>query len=275
MTIDMESVYDILWQTTSGELFAQLDDSLNPRPPRILYDWVKAAGIGSDHVILDVGCGKGNQAHELSRQFGCHVVGIDPVWSNLKAAQQLGKFERMFDKAAFQRVSFEQASMEAIPLPAASVDLVWCRDMLVHVADLESAMHEASRVLKPGGTMVIFTTFATDLMEANELEYVCAPIAVQPANLSVKYVEDTFQKSGLTIQDVEVMGGELIEHMDERDGRHGKELLRIARMVRSRDQFVAQLGEAQYEIALALYRWGIYLLLGKLSMSIYTLRKPM
>jgi ubiquinone/menaquinone biosynthesis C-methylase UbiE len=235
---------------------------------------VKAAGIGSDHLIVDVGCGKGNQAYELSRQFGCRVIGLDPVWSNLKAAQQLGKFERMFDKAAFQRVSFEQASMEAIPLPSASVDLVWCRDMLVHVTDLEGAMHESSRVLKPGGTMVIFTTFATDLMEANELEYVCAPIAVQPANLSVKYVEDTFQKSGLMIQDVEVMGGELIEHMDERDGRHGKELLRIARMVRSRDQFVAQLGEAQYEIVLALYRWGIYLLLGKLSMSIYTLRKP-
>ena len=53
-----------------------------------------------------------------------------------------------------------------------------------------------------------------------------------------------------------------------------KELLRIARMVRSREQFVAQLGEAQYEVALALYRWGIYLLLGKLSMTIYTLQKP-
>jgi ubiquinone/menaquinone biosynthesis C-methylase UbiE len=274
MTDQMDSVYEILWQTTSGASFAQLDNSLNPRPPRVLYDWVIATGIGSSHLILDIGCGKGNQAYDLSRQFGCRVVGIDPVWSNLKAAQQLGKFERLFDKVAFQRVTFEQASMDAIPLASESIDLIWCRDMLVHVADLESAMHESSRVLKPGGKMIVFTTFATDLMEANELDYICAPIAVQPAILSPDYVESAFQKAGLAIQDAEVIGGELIEHMDERDGRHGKELLRIARMVRSREKFVAQLGETQYEVALALYRWGIYLLLGKLSMSIYTLQKP-
>jgi ubiquinone/menaquinone biosynthesis C-methylase UbiE len=269
----MDSVYEILWQTTSGEPFSRLDQSLNPRPPRVLYDWVTAAGIGSGHLILDVGCGKGNQAYDLSRQFGCRVIGLDPVWSNLKAAQQLGKFEKLFDKAAFQRVTFQRASMDTIPLAAGSVNLIWCRDMLVHVAELETAIRECGRVLKPGGTMIVFTTFATDLMEAKELAYVCAPIAVQPTNLSPQYVESAFQKAGLTIQDTQIIGGELIEHMDERDGRHGKELLRIARMVRSREQFVAELGQAQYEVALALYRWGIYLLLGKLSMSIYTLRK--
>ncbi len=274
VTTLMDSVYEILWQTTSGEAFTQLDQSLNPRPPRVLYDWVTAAGIGSDHLILDVGCGKGNHAYDLSRQFGSRVIGLDPVWSNLKATQQLGKFERLFDNAAFQRVTFEQASMDAIPLADASVDLIWCRDMLVHVVELESAMRECSRVLKPGGTMIVFTTFATDLMEGNELAYVTAPIAVQTANLSPHFVELTFQKAGLTIQSNEVIGGELIEHMDERDGRHGKELLRIARMLRSREKFVAELGETRYEIALSLYRWGIYLLLGKLSMSIYTLRKP-
>ena len=48
--------------------------------------------------------------------------------------------------------------------------------------------------------MIVFTTFATDLMEANELDYVCAPIAVQPANLSPQYVEAAFQNAGLTIQ---------------------------------------------------------------------------
>jgi ubiquinone/menaquinone biosynthesis C-methylase UbiE len=274
MTSHMESVYDILWQTTSGQPFEQLDYSLNPRPPRMVYDWVRAAGIAEGDIIVDVGCGKGNHAYDLSRQFGCRVVGLDPVWSNLKAAQHLGKFERMIDSAACQRVSFQEASMEAIPLPSGSIDLVWCHDMLVHVVELQTAMDESSRVLKPGGTMIVFTTFATDLMEANELEYVCAPIAVQTANLSPKYVEAAFQNAGLTTQDTQVIGSELIEYMDERDSRHSKELLRIARMVRSREQFVAQLGEAHYEVALALYRWGIYLLLGKLSMTIYTLQKP-
>lgn len=269
----MDSVYEVLWKTTAGEDFTRLDQSLNPRPPRILYDWVTAAGIGSGQFVLDVGCGQGNHAFDLSRQFGCQVIGLDPVLSNLKAAQHLGKFEELYNQAAFQRVTFQQATMEAIPLAAGSVDLIWCRDMLVHVAEMETAVQECSRVLKPAGTMIVFTTFATDLMEANELAYVCAPIGVYPANLSPDYLENTFEQAGLPIQSREIIGGEFIEHMDERDSRYSKELLRIARMVRSREQFVAELGESQYEIALALYRWGIYLLLGKLSMSIFTLRK--
>ena len=37
-----------------------------------------------------------------------------------------------------------------------SVDLIWCRDVLEHVQDLEAAFGEFRRVLRPGGHAVIY-----------------------------------------------------------------------------------------------------------------------
>jgi len=274
MTPTMDSIYAYLWDTAQGKPFTSLDQSLSPRPPRMLYDLVGAAGITAESLVLDVGCGQGHHAFDLVRQYGCQVIGIDPVLSNLQTARRLAKFEQLYNPSTPLKAAFQLAAVEALPLPNCSVDLIWCRDMLVHVTQLEQGIRECSRVLKSGGTMLILHTFATPLMEPKELTAICEPIGVQAANLAPEYVENIFQRAGLNVQSKEEIGAEFIEHMDERDGRYSKELLRVSRMVRARDQLVAELGETQYALALAVYRWSIYLLLGKLSMIIYILRKP-
>src|SRR5205085_10287858 len=119
---------------------------------------------------------------DLVRQYGCHMIGIDPVLSNLQTAQRLAKFEQRYHPAAPSKVAFQLAAIEALPLPENAVDLIWCRDMLVHVAQLEQGIRECRRVLKPGGTMLILHTFATDLMEPKELATICQPIGVQAEN---------------------------------------------------------------------------------------------
>ncbi len=48
----------------------------------------------------------------------------------------------------------------------------------------------------------------------------------------------------------------------------------IARMRRVEQDLVATYGRALYEATIADHLWGVYLLLGKLSSSIYVLRKP-
>ncbi len=72
---------------------------------------------------------------------------------------------------------------------------------------------------------------------------------------------------------LEELGSELIEFYEERDGRASRELMRIARMRRLRQQLTAEWGSLRYDTAQALYYWVVYLLLGKLSSGFYVLEK--
>jgi ubiquinone/menaquinone biosynthesis C-methylase UbiE len=58
-------------------------------------------------------------------------------------------------RAALPQATFRAGDLSALPLEPASVDLVVCALALEHVADLGRAIAELSRVLRPGGHMVL------------------------------------------------------------------------------------------------------------------------
>ena len=64
-----------------------LDESLDPAGPEVLYEYVAAMELPAGATAIDVGCGQGEQAIELSRRFGLHVTGIDPVPRCVEAAR--------------------------------------------------------------------------------------------------------------------------------------------------------------------------------------------
>jgi len=121
---------------------------------------IDALGIEAPDNILDVGCGHGRSLAALAALAPeGHVVGTDPselmagiaVWRNRKLVRQ-------------QRVDVRLAAVDALPFPDATFDKALC----VHVAyfwnDLDAALGEIARVLKPGGRLVL--VFRTDANEA-------------------------------------------------------------------------------------------------------------
>ena len=264
----LEVVYEHLWFAHGGEVYGKLDQSLHPRPPEMLYGLVERLNLAADANALDVGCGKGNHTCELARRFNFQAKGIDPVDRNLAIAR-----DAALEQGLAEQVTFTKGSIESIPSEDATFDLVWCRDMLVHVQDLRRGLKECRRVLTPGGYMIIFTTYATELMESKEAARLYAALGIVPENLSPSWVENYITDAGLRILSREVIGSELMQYYEERDGRCTRELMRLARMITAREKFVAELGEANYHITSALYRWVIYQLIGKLSSAIYILRQ--
>src|SRR2546421_164222 len=112
---------------------AALDESLQPRGPELLYDLVRDLGLAPGSLAVDIGCGEGWHSLELAERFQLTVIGIDPVPRHIElASQQLAAR----DTEAAHRVQFELGAVEALPLADETVDLVWCRDVLGHVADL-------------------------------------------------------------------------------------------------------------------------------------------
>jgi malonyl-CoA O-methyltransferase len=92
--------------------------------------------------VLDVGCGKGRFARVLQeRGATAKICGLDISPEMLK-----------FVPAGIGPVA---GSMTALPFPAESFDFVYATESLEHAVEIEKAVAELCRVLKPGGRVVV------------------------------------------------------------------------------------------------------------------------
>jgi 2-polyprenyl-6-hydroxyphenyl methylase / 3-demethylubiquinone-9 3-methyltransferase len=114
---------------------------------RVLTDELHLAPAGLR--ALDIGCGGGLLAEEFAR-LGCAVVGIDPSEGSLAAARTHATSQGL-------AIEYQCATGEALPFAEESFDIVYCCDVLEHVADLRQVIAETARVLRPGGTYLYDT----------------------------------------------------------------------------------------------------------------------
>lgn len=103
--------------------------------------------------VLDVGCGIGGTSRYLAKKFGINakVTGITLSPVQVKRASEL---------AAEQNVNnAEFVVMDALDMkfPDNSFDLVWACESGEHMPDKKKYVEEMTRVLKPGGKLVIAT----------------------------------------------------------------------------------------------------------------------
>jgi SAM-dependent methyltransferase len=94
-------------------------------------------------TALDAACGSGRHARRLV-DLDHQVVGVDGSPDMLKKAT-----------ASLPQAAFCESDLASLPLESASFDLVVCALALEHVPDLSGAIEELSRVLRPGGRMVL------------------------------------------------------------------------------------------------------------------------
>lgn len=115
------------------------------------------AALGSK--VLDVGCGGGYLCEEFAGA-GFDVTGIDPSRNTLAAAKAHAVQNHLL-------VDYQEGRAEQITLDDGSFDYVSCCDVLEHVDDIDKAISEISRVLKPHGLFFYDTinrTFASWLV---------------------------------------------------------------------------------------------------------------
>ncbi|MGQ9888866.1 MAG: class I SAM-dependent methyltransferase [Aggregatilineales bacterium] len=91
-------------------------------------------------VVLDLACGTGRYSRLAAERGARLTLGLDSSLAMLRAnAQPLRAL----------------AHVEALPLPAAAVDVVICALALGHLPSLAPALAEISRVLRAGGTALV------------------------------------------------------------------------------------------------------------------------
>jgi 2-polyprenyl-6-hydroxyphenyl methylase/3-demethylubiquinone-9 3-methyltransferase len=112
-------------------------------------DSAVAQPIGAGLKALDVGCGAGLLGEEFAR-LGFDVVGVDPSAVAIDAA-------RTHAEKSGLRIRYHVGAGEQLPVEDGAFDVVYCCDVLEHVADLPRVLAESARVMKPGG-LYLFDT---------------------------------------------------------------------------------------------------------------------
>ena len=106
-----------------------------------------------DLRVLDCGCGDGALTAALATL--CPV----PIEASL-----VDLSEHMLDEAAkrlantVRSLDVRRADARALPFPEETFDLVMCSHMLEHVGDPVAVLREMTRVLRPGGALIMVAT---------------------------------------------------------------------------------------------------------------------
>jgi len=111
---------------------------------------LEAVKLKHDITAVDIGFGSGFPLTELAMRLGNSsvVYGIDP-WK-----EAIDKTKEKVDYYGITSIKLIEGVAESIPLENDSVELITSNNGLNNVEDLEKALSECSRILKPGGQFV-------------------------------------------------------------------------------------------------------------------------
>jgi ubiquinone/menaquinone biosynthesis C-methylase UbiE len=112
------------------------------------------AGFKAGEVLVDLGCGRGELVAVAVEQGATRAIGVEYSEDAIRLANQT--LER---HGAQQRAEIIHADARAVPLDDATADLVTLLDVVEHLTptELDRALAEAFRILKPGGRVLVHT----------------------------------------------------------------------------------------------------------------------
>lgn len=142
------------WEYASEERFAkrtaifhELLDGSNP--DHVAYDVVAEA---KPKRVLDVGCGLGETTERFVKELGADVQAIDLS-------------PRMVELTRARGIDARVGDAQQLPYADGEFDCVFAGWLLYHVPDLDKALSESARVLRPGGRLVASSYFENNMDE--------------------------------------------------------------------------------------------------------------
>jgi SAM-dependent methyltransferase len=134
---------------------------------------------------LDLGCGEGRLSRDLTA-LGHDVVGVDASPTMLAAARE-----------AAPGLEMHQADAAALPFEDASFGLVVAFMSLQDVENLDGAIRECARVLRPNGRLCIAIVHPVNSAGTWERDDAESPLVIARSYLGTFEYAETFSRDGL------------------------------------------------------------------------------
>jgi sarcosine/dimethylglycine N-methyltransferase len=190
-----------------------------------------AAGIRTEHHVLDVCSGMGGPARWIAYKRKCKVTGLDFTLSRVEAASRLTRRVQLD-----HLVDFVHGDAAAMPLPSSRYDVLIGQESWLHIPDKAALISECIRVLNPGGTIAFTDVVVRSNLDQTTKERLAAEM--HTANIaSAESYAALLEEKGCTVA-----------VQDDLSGEWKDILVKRLEMYRSlRDTTVAKFGESRYQ----------------------------
>jgi ubiquinone/menaquinone biosynthesis C-methylase UbiE len=132
---------------------AYLSSDVHRQGPDLIAVTAMFGNAAAEATVLDLGCGAGH----LSFTIAPHVK---QVTAYDLSAEMLKVVEDEAARRNLKNITTIQGHVQQLPFPDASFDWVCSRYSAHHWLEIDRAIAEISRVLRPGGKLIVIDTYA-------------------------------------------------------------------------------------------------------------------
>ncbi|TFG32838.1 class I SAM-dependent methyltransferase [Candidatus Thorarchaeota archaeon] len=137
---------DMFRKTIDYDKVSTVYDQVREGNPEMVLQLLEEVILSDSSLVLDVGCGTGNNTVILASIIPARIAGLDISYGMLQKAGEKGI-----------QVPLVQAPADNIPFASDSFDFVYMTEVLHHLPDITMTFQEIHRVLKKTGLLCIVT----------------------------------------------------------------------------------------------------------------------
>jgi len=176
-------------KTIDYDKVSEVYDKVREGNPEMVHQILDGVSLSESSLVLDVGCGTGNNTILLASSVQASVVGLDI--SN-------GMLQKAYEKRS--QVSLVQAPADCIPFTSETLDFVFMTEVLHHLPDVPTTTREICRILKNAGSLCIVTQSHTQIDRRMTSRFFPASAAIDKERYpDIDVIEELLFKAGFSV----------------------------------------------------------------------------
>jgi cyclopropane fatty-acyl-phospholipid synthase-like methyltransferase len=176
-----------------GYWYGENDDTpLEEASRRLTRKIVDTVGLRPGQHLLDAGCGLGAPAIHIAGEYGARVTGV--TISPVEAERATG---RAAEAGVADKVTFEVGDYHTLPFPENHFDAVVAIESLFNAFDLEKALLEFQRVVRPGGFVAI-----SEMVKTNDASAAKKPFPQAREPMTAEKWSEELESVGFVVEEL-------------------------------------------------------------------------